>query len=176
MTLLLAALALAGDDSTRCVAQWTGPVEGCQLRGSWDFSATASTEKGARKALQRHMNEVIDRAKKAEISRVNTLTEGQFILCEDVVPKAFVNCFPEPHLDQDLMCFAELKDRDCWNGEILPVEDIGWRALQVGRSQMCAAVDRHIVTQGYTDAEARRVACASTCMAETVVRCPDPNP
>lgn len=171
--LLLAALALAGEP-TRCVAQWSGPVEGCQLRGSYSFTATASTEKGARKALGKHMQEAVDLAGKAERARVTTLNEGQFILCQDAVAKSFVNCFPEPHLDQELLCFAELKDKECWDGEVLPIEDVGWRALVAGRKKMCDEVDAFLVAQNYTDLETRRTTCAARCVAETTVKCPAP--
>lgn len=174
MPLLLVALALAGDDPTRCVAQWTGPVEGCQLRGTLQFSATASTEKGARKALAKHMTEAVRLAEKAELARLTTLSEGQFVRCDEAVAKSFVNCFPEPHLDQELLCFAELKDRECWDGEILTVEDVGWRALVAGRRTMCAEVDRYLVRQNYTDLETRRLACAARCASDTTVRCPAP--
>lgn len=172
MTLLLISLALAGDDATRCVAEWTGPVEGCALRGPWHFEATSSTEKGARKALKKYVAEATSLAQAAEKERIKTLTDGQFVLCSDALEKAFVNCFPEPTLDQAGVCFVELKDKDCWNGDVLTVEDVGWRALAEGRQEMCAAVDAYLVQQNYTDVASRRVQCKSTCTSQTVVRCP----
>jgi hypothetical protein len=67
---------------------------------------------------------------------------------------------------------VQLDDSDCWTGDVLHLETVGWRALDAGRRQMCDAVDKHLVEQAYSDVESRRVQCRAKCEAETTVRCP----
>jgi hypothetical protein len=171
MMLVLVAGALAGP--SRCVATWTGPVEGCALRAEVVASGAGPSEKAAERALHKQLTRVVDRSVAAALARMSLADESQFRGCEDVVQaKAYVNCFEEPALASPAFCFVDLPDPTCWTGEVLQVEDVAWRALEVGRHKMCAAVDARLVAQNYTDMAARRAICAASCESKTTVRCP----
>ncbi|MFZ5476617.1 MAG: hypothetical protein ACOZNI_07560 [Myxococcota bacterium] len=172
MSLLPIALALAGDGPTRCTAKWTGPAKSCAVRGSWEVQATASTPKGAERAVKKELVKVLQLEAAAIRARVTAMTEGEFGACEAAIDTAFVNCFPEPELAEEKLCFVELKVGECWNGDLLNFEDVGWHALEEGRRRMCEAVDKHLVAQSYTDVELRRTECRAKCESLTTVKCP----
>lgn len=171
MMLVLASLASAGP--SRCVATWSGPVEGCALRGEVAASGAGLSEKAADRAVRKHLARVVDRSIAASLARMTIADESQFRSCEAVVQaKAYVNCFEDPALAAPSFCFVDLPDPTCWTGEVLQVEDVGWRALERGRDKMCAAVDARLVSQNYTELPTRRAVCAAACETKTTVRCP----
>jgi hypothetical protein len=171
MLLILSMSALAGP--TRCVAFWTGPAaQGCNLRDTYKAEATALSEAAARKHAVEQLAHVLELAATAQQAVRPALGSADFLLCSDVAATAFVDCFDEPQLRGRPLCFASFDDPACWTGEPLTVEVAGVRALAVGRSQMCQAVDDRIVEQAYTDMDVRRAQCAASCEARTTVRCP----
>lgn len=171
MWLVLASLASAGP--SRCVATWTGPVPGCAIRGEVAASATALSEPAAQRALRHALEEAIDRSVAATRARIPSLESAQFVLCaEKIQDAAFVNCFEDATLAEPAFCFVSLDDPACWSGEVLHVEAVGWVAHRLGRDRMCAAVDKRLVAQDYTDVATRRAICADACAAHTTVRCP----
>lgn len=171
MISLLFSVALAGP--SRCVATWTGPAPGCAIRAPIVASGAALSEKAARRALAAHLDSVIELTIVASRARLTTLGPAEFAACSDIVSRdAYVNCFEEPALAAPAFCFVGFDDPTCWTGEVLEVEDVGWRALQGGRDKMCTAVDTRIVSQKYTDEATRRPICAAACASKTTVRCP----
>jgi hypothetical protein len=173
MTLSLFALALAADGPARCTVKWTGPAEKCAIREEYEIQATAPSEKAAEKAARKQLVHVLELEREAVRARSPAIPDLEFERCEATTKDAFVNCFPEPAMAEEKLCFVELAGApECWNGDLLNLEEVGWRALVVGRRQMCAAVDEHLVSQNYTDVDARRAECRATCEARTTVRCP----
>lgn len=175
MFLLLGQLILAAQagEPTRCYASWTGPVPGCAIKGKVSATATGPNEQAAERALERQLTTILDLRSQAMMARIPYLAEAAFMVCEEMAAtRAFVNCFPEPELAEPAFCFARFNNPDCWTGEVLAVEAVGWRVLGEGRSRMCGRVDERIVAKGYSDTEKRRATCAASCVAETTVLCP----
>lgn len=169
---LLVPLAMA--EPARCVASWTGSSPGCQLRGELRAEVTGPSENSARRSLLRELQRVAEFASTAQQAQIPTMTTADFNACPDTVATAFVNCFAEPALSQELLCFVEFADTTCWSGDILHLEEVGWRALDAGGRRMCAAVDERLVLQDYTDLELRRADCRARCEQRTTVRCANP--
>jgi hypothetical protein len=169
---MVSSMVLAAEP-TRCVAKWSGPVAGCPLRGELQASATATSRAAAERGARKEMGKVVRLTVAATVARIPAMTEAEFASCLKTVPEAaFLNCFDEPTLVPEAYCFADLPDPDCWTGEVLPIEEDGWRALDVGRATMCAKVDARLVTLNYTDLALRRAVCQVSCESKTTVRCP----
>lgn len=169
---MLVPLAAAGP--SRCVATWTGPVPGCAIRGEVVATAAGMSEKGAERALRRQLDIVVERTVAATRARVPTMEPAQFVTCAEAIQAAaFVNCFEDAALAVPAFCFVSLDDPTCWPGDVLEVDGLpGWRASEVGRDKMCAAVDARLVAQDYTDLAGRRAICAASCASKAVVSCP----
>ena len=172
MLLALAALATAGP--LRCVASWSGPVEGCALWGDLQAEASGANERAATRAARRQLEMVAQRSVRAYASRFPQYDQQEFERCAALVrDRSFVNCFPDPALAAaDALCFVELDDTACWGGQVLTVEGPGWEVLARGRAQMCEAVDAWLVSKSFSDREVMRAWCAASCLARTTVRCP----
>lgn len=170
MLLALVAVALAGP--ARCAATWTGPAPTCALRGEVKATAAGPSEAAARRALKKEIAEVVRLTVASQRARIPTQVAAEFEGCAAVVTEdAFVNCFADDSLVEASMCFAELDDRQCWTGQVVQVEGVGWHVLDAGRDAICKAVDERLVTSGWSDLATRRAVCAAACQSRATVRC-----
>ncbi len=170
---MLLSFSLAFAEPVRCTATWATPVTGCQVRGTVRAEATAGNEPAARRKVLDQLAEELALFGVAMRLRTPMLAEADFATCPDAAPKAaLVSCFSEPALAGRHLCYADLAAPECWTSEVLPFEASGVRALELGRAQICAAVDARLVELNYTDLALRRASCQARCEAETRVRCP----
>lgn len=171
--LVLAFVSLVSAGPSRCVATWTGPSEGCGIRGEVKAAAAGPSEKAAARAAEKHLAKVAELTAAAQRARSPGRTEQEFAGCAAAVKAdAYVNCFADASLADEALCFVELVDPECWNGQVLTVDGVGWEMVAEGRRQMCEAVDARLVQQNYTDLATRRAVCAAACASKTTVRCP----
>ncbi len=171
MLLLFISAALA--EPTRCIATWNGPApSGCGLHETYKVEATAQSEGAARKAAVTQLAKVLVLDSDAHRIARPALGTSEFVRCEAAATQAFVDCFAEPALAGQPLCFATFDSPQCWSGEPFTLEVRGVRALDVGRARMCNAVDDRILAQGYSDTVTRRAKCRAECEAKTAVRCP----
>ena len=172
--MILAGLALAWAAApTRCVATWTAFTPACALRGDFSGIGAATSREAAERSARRHLATVIERSQAAMTAVNPNLVKAQFMMCQEKAEEtAQVDCFEEPSLVESSYCFAELADRDCWDGEVLAVEGPAWRTLQIGRRELCEKVDARLVQLNYSDMVVRRATCAASCEAIATVRCP----
>jgi hypothetical protein len=172
MFFALVSLVLAAGP-TRCTATWSGPERGCALRGDVQATATAPTEKGAERAIQKEIARVVDVSSDAMMAQIPFLHQAEFSTCQDTISDAaIVSCTSEPQLAGSNYCFVVFQDDDCWSGDVLSIEDVGWRALENGRREMCSRVDQRLVEQNYNNVGMQRAVCRAKCEQETVVSCP----
>jgi hypothetical protein len=170
MLLLLSFAALA--EPTRCIATWNGPAPGCGLHETYKVEATAGSEGAARKAAVDQLATVLVLDSDAHRVARPALGTSEFLRCEESAKRAYVDCFAEPALAGEALCFATFDSPECWSGEPFTIEARGVRALAIGRQRMCEAVDARILAQGYNDTVTRRAKCRAACEAKTAVRCP----
>jgi hypothetical protein len=172
MLFFLPALALAADPA-RCVATWTGPKADCAVRGELTASANGTSRRAAEKAIHKELAVVTERAVAGARLQMPGVAVAEFAGCAARVEKeAFVDCFDAPELAEIRLCFVQLDDPTCWNGDVLNMEGVAWQMLAKGRKKMCEAVDERLVTQNYLDVATRRAVCAATCEMKTRVSCP----
>ena len=171
MLLFLLNVAFAGDP-VRCVATLTVPTEGCTLHGNFTITEAGRTEAAASRAARATLAEALDRAGKAFMLVQPNANLKEVIACSALVETAHMDCFPEARLKEKQYCFITLDDADCWSGDVLEIEDTGWKVFSEGTQKMCAAVDAQLVTKNYTDMEVKRATCSASCITKTQVRCP----
>lgn len=164
-------LALA-EEPTRCVATVNTPLPTCSLHGTFTVTAGGKTEAAATKSVRAALDIALE--KSADASRVAQPTTDRAAHegCYAVADTAHVDCFADASLKEAKFCFITFADADCWNGDVLELEDIGWKVFVAGTAKMCSAVSERLSLQNYTDAEVRRAKCAASCLSQTVVRCP----
>ncbi len=167
---LVTASALAGDP-VRCVASVQAPTTDCGLRGEFSVTAAARTERAATTAARAALSETLGKAV-AHVLLSQPASTLDSAKCTALVADAHVNCFPDAALAKPLYCFVSLPDERCWNGEVLTVEDVGWKVFGRGTAEMCKAVDARLVGQNFTDLAVRRAECAASCLKATTVSCP----
>lgn len=166
------ALALAAEPN-RCVVSWSPPTSGCAIRTTIEAHGSGPNRKAAERAARKQLGVAIDATALSQMARLGTPVLGDFSSCKDDVATAYIDCFPDTTLSApDALCFVTLDDVECWNGDVLHVETLGWKALEEGRKQMCAAVDARIVALNYTDMVPKQAICKAACEVKTVVRCP----
>ncbi len=166
------AFAWAGEP-TRCVATWTADTPACALRGEFAGMGAAPSLDAAERSARKHLATVLERSQAAMRAVNPNIVSAQFMMCQEKATEfAHVNCFAEPSLVGPTYCFAELADRECWDGEVLAVGGPAWRALDLGRRELCEKVDARLVQLNYSDMGVRRVTCAASCEATAMVRCP----
>ncbi len=171
MLFILLSVATAGE-ANRCVAAWSGPAEGCNVRESFDITAGGSSEKTAEKATRAALEAAL-RAYTTYWKVQSPLVDpAETASCNARAADAHVNCFPDATLADQKYCYVALESAECWTGEVLKIELTGYKSWDQGRKDMCAAVDKHLVAQNYTDLELRRTKCAAECVARTRVNCP----
>lgn len=169
---MLLTLSLAFAEPYRCAVVWSAPALACQVRGPLRVEATAGSEGAARAASVRQLSDVLHLTGLAMRARSALLSDADFSGCALAAEAVSPLCFPEPALAGFRLCFADLPATECWSGEVLNFEAAPVRALDLGRRQLCDAVDDRIVTQNYTNTDLRRAECRARCEAETRVRCP----
>ncbi len=172
-TLLTLATALA--EPNRCVATVRLPAEGCIVRGEYTVNGAARTEAAATKAARAALSDAVAKGVTALRVAQPGVQERDLETCAARVKDAYVECFPEPRLAEPLYCFVSLADESCWTGDVLTLEDTGWKVYGAGRDMMCAAVDQRLVEQNYTDVARSRARCAASCARDVQVRCPGPT-
>lgn len=170
--ILISTLAALAGEPNRCVAAWTGPVTGCNVRESFDITAGGASDKAAQKATRGALEAALmayAAAWKAQSPLVDPAETSQ---CAAKAAAVSVDCFPDATLADDKFCYVTLDDANCWTGDVLKIELTGHKAWDQGRKDMCAAVDKHLVAQNYADVELRRTQCAASCAAKTKANCP----
>ncbi len=171
MLSLLLPLALAGE-ATRCVATWVGAQPGCGVGERFTVDGTGASQKTAEKAARDQLAQVLDLYAKARMAATPLLTSEAYASCSGIAAQSYLSCFPEPILKETQFCFVVFNEKDCWTGEVLNLEDTGWRALERGRKDMCARSDSWLEQQAYQDVTQRRARCAALCEERTRVTCP----
>jgi hypothetical protein len=169
LTMLLST-AVAGEP-VRCVAVLETPKAACALHHSFSVTGAGPNEVAATRAARTALEKAVSSSVTAQVTAqpLVTIDPAQ---CSALAKNAHVDCFPEAALAQTAYCFVSLADPACWDGEVLTVEDKGWRVFARGTAEMCQAVDKRVVAQNYNDTETRRLACAASCLRSTAVRCP----
>ena len=146
--ILLLTLAVAGDIGrapVRCDAIWIGPSAGCDLAGTWATTGLGKDEDVAR--------------------------EAQGLTQTDVAARTRYSCIAEDQLKEDRLCFADLPEPDCWDGEPLVLEGPVWREMERGRDQVCRQMEDGLKSR---NASAQQTAtCRARCYQAARVRCPD---
>lgn len=171
MLSLLLSLALAGE-GTRCVATWVGAQPGCGVGERFTVDGTGANEKAAEKAAYEQLAQVLDLYATARMTATPLLTSDAYAACSSLAASTHLSCFPEASLKETQFCFVVFNEKDCWTGEVLNLEDTGWRALERGRTDMCARSDAWLEQQAYRDVVLRRARCAALCQERTRVTCP----
>jgi hypothetical protein len=172
--MFLVALALSAHAApTRCVATWTPREKACAARGSLTANAAGAGQPGAERAALKQLEKVLGLSIEAQRLMSPILSAADFAACSaDLREHASVSCLPEAELAAEALCFVELADPACWDGNVLSVDGIGWEMVATGRQKMCEAVDARLVQLNYTDLATRRATCAAACASKTTVRCP----
>ena len=179
--ILLLTLAVAGDIGrapVRCDAIWIGPSSGCDLAGSWASTGLGQDEDAARAAAQARLRKALDAGSDAIALRFQTTaastsaTAPQRASCAtDVAARTRYACLAEPELKENRLCFADLPEPDCWDGEPLILEGPVWREMERGRDQVCRQMEDGLKSR---NASAQQVAtCRARCYQAARVRCPD---
>lgn len=174
--ILLAAAALAAPP-VRCEAVFSGPSSACALSGEWSTTGTGKNEATARRNAERRLATLIESAvERQSLATAGTMaaaTSAQDALTcgEAVADQARVFCYEEPSLSAKQLCFADLKRSSCWREGPINTEAPGWRAMELGRAQLCEQVDRTLVEDDATLLD--RLSCQVECLQETQVRCID---
>ena len=170
MFFLLSAAAFATPN--RCVATLTLPAPACALRGSITVTDAATSEPAATRAARKALGNAV-RAAVAAVKAESPLVLPDLVAgCDAAVATAHVECFPDLQLAESKYCFATLADTSCWDGEVITLEDRGWKVFGAGRAMICKAVDDRLIAQNYADVAVARARCAAACAAEAQVRCP----
>ncbi|MBM4390550.1 MAG: hypothetical protein FJ090_05470 [Deltaproteobacteria bacterium] len=171
MMIMLLSVATAGEPN-RCLAAWSGTAEGCNVRETFDIASGGSSEKSAEKATRAALEAAL-RAYTIYRKLQSPLADpAETASCDARAADAHVNCFPDATLADPKYCYVALDSAECWTGEVIKFELTGYKAWDRGRKDMCAAVDKHLVAQNYTELELRRTKCAAECAAHTKVNCP----
>ncbi len=168
---LFSTLANAGDPY-RCVATVAPPVPTCSVHGTFTVTAGAKTEAAATKAARAALAKALVKTADAFLLAQPAADAAELSGCSAVADTAHVDCFPEAGLKDTKFCFVTLADPECWTGDVLDVEEVGWKVFEAGTDKICAAVDARLVTQNYTDMAVRRAKCAASCLSQAQVRCP----
>ncbi|GDX83553.1 hypothetical protein LBMAG42_53640 [Deltaproteobacteria bacterium] len=171
MILLFVSLAHAGDPY-RCVATVAPPVPTCAVHGTFTVTAGAKTEAAATKAARAALAKALVKTAESFQLAQPAADPAELAGCSAVGDAAHVDCFPDAGLKETRFCLVTLADTECWGGDVLELEDVGWKVFEAGTDKMCAAVDAKLVTQNYTDVAVRRAKCAAACLSQTQVRCP----
>jgi hypothetical protein len=165
-----------GGGATRCEAVFSGPVEGCSLGVTLATTGSGPNATRARKAAGKrlHFLVALESARRAALT-VGTLAEGTAAAEQKGCPARALEsarfiCTADPALDTARICYADLKVDACWRAGPIDVEDVGWRAMERGRSLICAEVDAALAAAHAP--EATRATCARRCLEEATVRCP----
>ncbi|MDP2315107.1 MAG: hypothetical protein Q8P41_19565 [Pseudomonadota bacterium] len=172
MILLLATLAYA--EGARCVATWRGPVPGCPIAGDLVASATRGSETTAERAARRQLARVLELTADELVERSGDRYNAEYVLCtERTLEVADVECAGQQSSMDGGLCFVTFDDPSCWpDGEVLTMENEGWRAVIDGRQAMCEAVDARLVRLAYRDMEESRIRCQESCVTRAAVSCP----
>lgn len=171
LLLLLTSVANAGDPY-RCVATVAPPVPTCAVHGTFTVTAGAKTEPAATKAARRALGKALVKTAESFQLAQPAADPTELSGCAAVAEAAHVDCFPDAALKETRFCLVTLADTECWAGDVLEIEEVGWKVFESGTDKMCAAVDTKLVTQNYTDVAIRRAKCAASCLSQTQVRCP----
>jgi hypothetical protein len=171
MLSLLLPLALAGE-ATRCVATWMGAQPGCGVGERFHVEGTGANPKAAEKAAQEQLTQVLELYAASRMAVTPLLTPEAYSGCSGSAAQTHLSCFPEPELKETQFCFVVFNEKECWTGEVLNLEDAGWRALERGRKDMCTRSDAWLEQQAYQDVLLRRARCAALCEERTRVTCP----
>ncbi len=169
---LLTTLVATAAEPFRCVAAWSGAVAGCNVRESFDITAGGASEKAAQKATRGALEAALAAYASAWKVASPLVDPAETAECAAKAAATSVDCYPDATLADEKFCYVTLDDANCWSGDVLKVEITGHKSWDQGRKDMCAAVDKHLVAQNYTDVELRRSQCAASCAARTKVNCP----
>ncbi len=156
----------------RCVATLALPAPGCGLRGPITVTDAAPSEVAATQAARKALGKAVQSAIAAVQVERPLLLPDAVAGCEAAVAAAHVECFPDARLADPHYCFVSLAETSCWGGDVLTLEDRGWKVFAAGRSLLCKAVDDRLVAQNYADVVTTRARCAAVCAAQVQVRCP----
>lgn len=178
---LFSSLALAGDSSrapVRCDAVWTGPSAGCDLAGTWASTGLGPDEDAARAAASERLLKAMSAGSDAlllryQASNANDPNGGpKRDACEaDLAVRIRFACIPEPELRTRRLCFADLPEPDCWDGDPLLLEGTVWREMERGRDQVCRQMEDSL--RSSNTSQQQLATCRARCFQAARVRCPD---
>jgi len=162
-------------DPARCDAVFIGPAEGCSLSGEWSTTATARSESKARKLVRERLDSLIVAGAEMHSERVaGTLAavtaDADRRSCPAVVrERTHISCVVEASLAREQICLADLDDDACYTGLAIDHVGVAWKVSELGRTQLCAAVDQRLADAGASAAD--RQACQVSCARKATVRC-----
>ncbi|MCB9777441.1 MAG: hypothetical protein H6742_02630 [Alphaproteobacteria bacterium] len=172
----LAFAAQAADDRRphMCVASWHGPTLTCDLRTEVEVRATGKTLAAAQKAAEARLRLHLVSAASAAIEEAEgtaaSVYASRLKTCGKDLDAARLSCMPQPHLQAETRCWAELPRDACWDATIEAFDGQGWRAAEEARLETCRVVDTALLDEGVSAAE--RLRCKARCLTEVQVRCP----
>ncbi|MSQ00675.1 MAG: hypothetical protein EXR71_02145 [Myxococcales bacterium] len=157
---------------SRCVATLALPVPACSLGGPITVTDAAPAEPAAKRAARNALGHAVQAAVAAIKTESPLFAADLLAGCGEAVAAATVECFPDARLADEQYCFVSLAEASCWGGEVLTLEDRGWKVFAAGRSMMCKAVDDRLVARNFADVAIVRARCAAVCASQVQVRCP----
>jgi len=134
---------------------------------------TGPTPRAAEAAAHRQLAEILETNAAIQMQTLSTYSEDDFSRCDQAAARAETYCFDDSSLASDKFCFVTFDDKNCWDGTVLNVEDVGWKVLEDARSTMCDRVDQYQVDLNYDNVMLRRLTCRSRCEQRVRVSCPE---
>lgn len=171
----LSAPAVAASVAHRCEAVFVGPSKECELLGTWTVSSAGRNEDAARKLVLDRLSALMvtaldERALRTAGTPSAALAEAQRKRCPAAAPAAAtVVCYPEPALATDQLCFAQLRNPECYRGPSIDLQGVGYKMAEKGRDMICTEVDVQLSVAAAS--ELTRLSCAVECMQKAEVRC-----
>lgn len=160
-------------EPTRCVVSWSGPAAQCAVRGSYIVEGTGPSPRAAAWAAREELSSILETTAAVQTQSLPGYREQDFSGCDQQAAQAQTYCFAAPELAEEKFCFVTFDDKNCWDGTVLNVEDVGWRVLDEARETMCAKVDQYQVELNYSNTNLRRLTCKARCEQYTRVSCPE---
>ena len=171
----ISASAAAASVAHHCEAVFVGPSKECELLGTWTVSSAGRSEDDARKVVLDRLSALMvtaldERALRMAGTPSAALAEAQRKRCPAAAPAAAtVVCYPEPAMAGDQLCFAQLRNPDCYRGSSIDLQGVGYKMAEKGRDLICTEVDMQLSLAGAS--ELTRLSCAVECMQKAEVRC-----
>ncbi len=170
-----------GDDSfdpgpNRCEAVFIGPVEGANIKGSYEASGAGRDGRSAHdNAVTRLTDAVIASAMAQAIHGSGNIYGATLAAQLPHMPRAVeenvrVVCHRDSDLSESQFCFVSFDDKRCWRDGRLDIQEkAAWKSFEKGLDEMCKNVEKTLKKDGAEDG--LRATCAASCRRRAKVSC-----